>query len=205
MDLATLLSDELPVARVYAEAAWNLAAKDGRASDLLEEFQQIISEVVGSDSTVEKFLSSGTISRADRQVVLDKAFQGKVSDLAYHFLSTLNRHGRLGLLKAIGVALQEFSDRDKNVVEAEVRSAVPLNDSQKAEIESLVRSRFKVEPRLRLSVDQSLLGGLWIRVGDTVLDRTLKTNLRKLRDVIQARNSHEIQSGRSYFDSSSGN
>ena len=205
MDLATLLSDELPVARVYAEAAWNLAAKEGRAEDLLDEFRQILAEVVGSDSTVEKFLTSGTISRTDRQVVLDKAFQGKVSDLAYHFLSTLNKHGRLGLLKAIGVALQEFSDRDKNVVEAEVRSAVPLNDSQKAEIELLVRSRFKVEPRLRLSVDKSLLGGLWIRVGDTVLDRTLKTNLRKLRDVIQARNSHEIQSGRSYFDSSSGN
>jgi F-type H+-transporting ATPase subunit delta len=205
MDLATLLSDELPVARVYAEAAWNLASKEGRAEDLLDEFRQILAEVVGSDSTVEKFLTSGTISRADRQVVLDKAFQGKVSDLAYHFLSTLNKHGRLGLLKAIGVALQEFSDRDKNVVEAEVRSAVPLNDSQKAEIELLVRSRFKVEPRLRLSVDKSLLGGLWIRVGDTVLDRTLKTNLRKLRDVIQARNSHEIQSGRSYFDSSSGN
>jgi F-type H+-transporting ATPase subunit delta len=204
-DLATLLSAELPVARVYAEAAWNLASQEGKSLEFLEEFQQFLTEVLGTDSTIEKFLASATISQSDRQRVLDQAFRGQVSDLLYHFLSTLNRHHRLELIRAIGVALQELADRDRNMVATEVRSAVPLNDAQKAEIENLVRARFQVEPRLHLSVDKTLLGGLWIRVGDTVLDRTLKTNLRKLRDVIQARNSHEIQSGRSYFDSSSGN
>jgi F-type H+-transporting ATPase subunit delta len=165
----------------------------------------VLDEVIGSDADVEMFFQSATISRADRQAVLDKAFQGKVSELLYHFLSTLNHHGRLDLVRSIGVALRELSDTHHAVVVAEVRSAVPLSESQKAEVENLVRQRFEGKPRLKLVVDPSLLGGLWIRVEDTVLDRTLKTNLRKLRDVIQARNSHEIQSGRSYFDSPSGN
>jgi F-type H+-transporting ATPase subunit delta len=201
----THYSEQLPIARVYAEAVWNLAAKEGQSSQLIEEYNQMLDEVVSAGSDVEMFLQSATISRTDRQAVLDKAFQGKVSDLLYHFISTLNRHGRLGLVRPIGVALRELSDTHHAVVVAEVRSAVPLSDSQKAEVESLVRERFNGTPRLNLVVDPSLLGGLWIRVEDTVLDRTIKTNLRKLRDVIQARNSHEIQSGRSYFDSPSGN
>lgn len=197
--------EELPIARVYAEALWKIAQRDQVTGDVIEEWDTLIHNVLDQDASIERFFRSLTVGRDQRSEVIRKAFEGKVSDLIYQFLVTLNRHDRLGLVRACGVALHELDDQGKNIVAVEVRSAVELTDEQSGKVEQLIRQRFGVEPRLSTQVDQSLLGGLWIRVGDTVLDRTIRTNLRKLRDVIQTRNSYEIQSGRSFFDSPSGN
>ena len=204
-ETANILPEDMPIALVYAEAVWNIAKRDNVLDDFVQEYDEFLSEIVDQDESTEKFLKTVTINRKARQEVLEKAFQGKVSDLLYNFLSTLNRHDRLGLVRACGQALHEIADKERGVVPVEVRSALPLSDEQRQNVENVIRQRFGVEPRLQTKIDKSLLGGLWIRVGDTVLDRTLKTNLRKLRDVIRTRNSYEIQSGRSYFDSPSGN
>jgi F-type H+-transporting ATPase subunit delta len=196
-------SDALPVARVYAQALWNLAQKEGQSEVVLEEYNDFVNHVLDQNPVIERFLSTVTIGKDARQTALTKAVAGKVSDLVYNFFLTLNRHDRLGLIRLCGLALQEIADNARGMQSVEVRSAVALSEQQKEDLTQVVRRRFNIEPRLDVKIDPSLLGGLWLRVGDTVLDRTLKTNLRKLRDVIRTRNTHEIQSGRSYFDSSS--
>ncbi|MBX9656229.1 ATP synthase F1 subunit delta [bacterium] len=204
-DVAAVLPEEMPLALVYAEAVWNLAERDNVLDELIAEYDEFIADVLDPNPTVEQLFKTITINRESRRQVLEKSFRGTMSDLLLNFLMTLNRHDRLGLARACGQALHELADRRRGVVPVEVRSALPLTEEQERDVENVIRQRFGVEPRLHTKIDKSLLGGLWIRVGDTVLDRTLKTNLRKLRDVIRTRNSYEIQSGRSYFDSPSGN
>lgn len=197
--------EEMAVARVYAEAAWNLAVRENQSEELLEEYREVIGSLLDRDPAIEKFFRAASIGRVQRHSVLEKSFAGRTSPLLYNFLVTLNRHDRLGLARAVLAALQELSDRDKGIVPVHVRCAVELGDEDQEQLKSIVRRRFQIEPRLRLEIDPSLLGGLWVRVGDTVLDRTLLTNLRKLRDSIRTRNVYEIQSGRNYFDLASGN
>lgn len=201
----SLEPEELPIARVYAEAAWNLATVDQAADEFIEEMDSLVRQVLDSDGMTERFFRAPSISQEDRKGFLDRVFEGRVSELMYNFLSTLNRHNRLGLLRACHAAIHELRDGKRGIVPIEVRSAVELSDEQKSEVEDLARKRFRIEPKLICHVDESLMGGLWIRVGDTVLDKTLKTNLRKLRDTMATRSSYEIQSGRSYFDSPAGN
>jgi F-type H+-transporting ATPase subunit delta len=197
--------EEMPVARVYARAAWNLADREGKADELLEEYQALVTGLLDGEASIEKFFRAASVGREQRQAVLEKALAGRTSPLLYNFLITLNRHDRLGLTRAVFLALRELSDEAKGIVPVQVKSAAPLSDEDREEVKNIVRQRFQVEPRLHLEVQPSLLGGLWLRVGDVVLDRTLRTNLRKLRDSIRTRNVYEIQSGRDYFDSSGGN
>lgn len=197
--------EELPIARVYAQALWNLAKRDGVTDSLLEEYRALVTEVLDQNPSAEAFFRSMTIGREKREQVVRRSFTGQLSDLLFNFLLTLNRHDRLGMVRSCLVGLEDLYDEERNIVSVEVRSAVPLSDERKSELEGMIRQRFGVEPRLLVSVDPALLGGLWVRVGDTVLDLTLKTNVRKLRDVLRTRNSHEIQSGRSYFDLTVGN
>lgn len=194
-------NEALPVARVYAEAAWNLAGKTDSAEEFVEEYDSFIRDLVDKNASFDRFLSIPTISRDQRQGVLERTLRGKMSDLLLNFLLTLNRHDRLGLVRACQDALHELLDGKKGAVTVQVRSAVPLSQDLQDAVEAVVREKFNVVPRLSLAVDPDLLGGLWIRVGDTILDRTLRTNLRKLRDLIETRSTYEIQSGRSYFDS----
>lgn len=202
---STAAPDEMPVARVYAQAAWNLALREGRTDELLEEFQELVSGLLDRADSIEKFFRVASVGREQRQAVLEKALAGRTSPLLYNFLVTLNRHDRLGLTRAVFAALRELSDEEKGIVPVQVKSAVELSEEDQEELKNIVRQRFQIEPRLHLEVQPSLLGGLWLRVGDVVLDRTLRTNLRKLRDSIRTRNVYEIQSGRDYFDLASGN
>lgn len=197
--------EELPIARVYAQAVWNIAHKDGKTEEFLAEYEDMVQSLLDTDENVEKFFRAASIGRDARAAVLDKAFKGKASPILYNFLKTLNSHDRLGLVRAVGVALRDLADKANGVVAVEVRSARPLSPDKQQQVEELIRRHFKVEPRLEMHHEPSWLGGLWVRVGDVVFDRTIKTNLRKLRDSIRMRNVYEIQSGRDYFDSPSGN
>jgi F-type H+-transporting ATPase subunit delta len=193
--------EELPVARVYAQAAWNLAVRDGAQEDFLAEYEEMVRSLLDGPDDFEKFFRAASIGRDARAAVLEKALLGKTSDLLYNFLLTLNRHDRLGLARAVGAALRELSDKANGLVAVEVRTATPLSPEKQAQTADLVRRRFHVEPRLEVHHDPAILGGLWVRVGDVVFDGTIRTNLRKLRDSLRMRNIYEIQSGRNFFDS----
>ena len=81
-------------------------------------------------------------------------------------------------------------------------SAVPLDDDVQARIRQEIHDDFNLEPVLILHVDPSLLGGLKVRIGDTVYDSTVRTRLNNLRNQLIERSSHEIQSRRDRFSTS---
>ncbi|MFO0945283.1 MAG: F0F1 ATP synthase subunit delta [Planctomycetota bacterium] len=72
-------------------------------------------------------------------------------------------------------------------------------------VTKLIETKLKVKPDLTTEVDPRILGGLWMRVGDKVYDRSVRWNLNQLRESILTRSSHEIQSGRDIVDHSTGN
>jgi F-type H+-transporting ATPase subunit delta len=63
------------------------------------------------------------------------------------------------------------------------------------QLTAMISGSFGIKPVLTLETDESLLGGLWLRIGETVYDRTVRNNLRKLKDRILARYGHEVQRG----------
>jgi F-type H+-transporting ATPase subunit delta len=79
------------------------------------------------------------------------------------------------------------------VVAVLVRSAVELPADRRAALEQTLKRRFNITPKIRFEVDPDILGGLWIRLGDTVYDRTVRWNLNRLKANILARKSHEVQ------------
>jgi F-type H+-transporting ATPase subunit delta len=83
----------------------------------------------------------------------------------------------------------------------EVRSAVPLPDDQRERLLNQLRATLQREPILQTRVDENLLGGLVVRVGDWVYDASVKTRLETIRHQLTERSSHEIQSRRDRFSS----
>jgi F-type H+-transporting ATPase subunit delta len=145
------------------------------------------------------------ISREDKLSVLDRVVAGWGSDLFANFLRVLARHDRLDLLAVIlnqSRALLESRSGRRRVL---VTSSRPLSDKEQRGIEQRLQSEFAFQPAIEVRVDSSLLGGLVIRVGDTVYDSSLRTRLKQLRGRLRQRSLHEIQSGRDRFSSAEGN
>lgn len=187
--------DALQVARVYADALWRLAEQQNAAAALIEEYRSLIDDVLAHNVELEKFFAAASVSRDRREAVLDAVFAGRASALLLNFLKTLNRHERLSLLREIGHCLGELWEKSRGLVPVLVRSATPLSDAQLHSVRTTIQQRFGIQPDLAAQVDPSLLGGLWVRIGDTVYDRSIRWNLRRLKENLLTRSSHEIQSG----------
>ena len=94
-----------------------------------------------------------------------------------NFLLALAREGALDQLPAIIQAFERYSQGEARVLSSEVISAVPLSEPQRMKIVDELRARYGDRIEVRFSVDPSLIGGLIIRVGDQVLDNSLRARL----------------------------
>src|SRR5262249_12349208 len=156
-------------------------------------------EVFRADPQVETFLSSGAIDRGRKAEVIRSVFAKHADEVLVNFLLVLNDHDRLNLLRAIVAEYQELRDRRAGIMRVEVRSAMPIREDQQERLRQELRATYHQEPVLEINIEPDLLGGIIIRVGDRVFDRSVKSELEDIRNQIIARSSYEIQSGRNRF------
>jgi F-type H+-transporting ATPase subunit delta len=192
------------VAKVYAEAILRAAEAQNQEDELYAELESLLNDVLPADPRLEAFLSSGAIGKHAKAEVIRTAFAGRASDLLINTLLVLNDHERLDLLRPIGAAYRQLRDQRAGRIRVVVRSAVPLPDDQRHRLLQQLRDTFHKEPLLETQVDQDLLGGMVVRVGDWLYDQSVRTQLETLRNQIIARSSYEIQSGRDRFSSGNG-
>jgi F-type H+-transporting ATPase subunit delta len=189
------------LATIYGEALLNAAQGANQVGVVLEEIDSLIDDVFKNDARLEALLAGAAVGRYTRKEALDKAFAGKASETFYKFLLVLNDHDRLDLIRPIRWALHELNDERTRRLRVQVSSAIELTDEFQTRIRAAVHEYFQLEPVLLLNVDDSLLGGLKLRIRDTVYDATVRTRITNLRNQLIARSSHEIQSRRDRFSS----
>ena len=98
-----------------------------------------------------------------------------------NFLVTLARDGKLDLLPAVVQSFEQYGQSNARPLTGEIISAIDLDDQQRAKIASDLRARYGDRLELRYSVDPSLIGGLIIRIGDQVLDNSLRARLSAIQ------------------------
>jgi F-type H+-transporting ATPase subunit delta len=178
------------VARVYAVALLDAAAKRGQVAEVLDEFNSLFDDVFRADPEFEAFLASGAISRRAKAEVIHRVFDSKASEAFRNFLLVLNDHQRLDLLRGIREAVQELYDERAGLLRVVVTSAVPLAEDQRERLRQELRQKYNKEPVLTTAVDPALLGGVVIRVGDWLYDASVRARLETLRKQLIERRTH---------------
>jgi F-type H+-transporting ATPase subunit delta len=138
------------------------------------------------DPGVRLFLSSPAVGTADRQRVLQHAFKGKVSPLMWNFLGVLNLKGRLGILDEIADAYADQLDQQLGKVEVDVTVAHRLGDDQLDEVRRRVSQALKRDATVHQYVDDGIIGGMVLRVGDKLIDASVRYQLQAMRDRLLA-------------------
>jgi F-type H+-transporting ATPase subunit delta len=171
---------EPTIAKNYAEALLDLAQKDGdlaRWGGLIDQ----MAEAMNGDVKLAGFLASPRIAAADKNKVLAQALEGQVPATFLRFLQALVRNRRQLLIPQIATQFHALVDVVQNRVHAAVTVAKPASDAdQKAIAERLSKVVGKtVVPHFY--VNPAVLGGLVVRVGDTVLDGSVRRRLARLK------------------------
>jgi len=193
------------IARVYAKSLFQAGQSAGRAEAFVEEMEAFVLEVLDSNPQFEAVLTSARVDTAEKEKLLEKVLGGKVSDLLLNSLKVIARHERLNTLRAVVDEMRELYDKSRGHVQVKVGTAVPIDDALAGRITEGLRRILGSEPDLVRTVNPDLLGGLVVRVGDTVFDGSISTELERLREQLIHRSVHEIQSGRDRFSHSEGN
>jgi F-type H+-transporting ATPase subunit delta len=192
------------VARVYTQAFLNAAQASG-VEAALEEFTSFVDDVLNKFPDFARLLTSEATGADARLQLIERVVAPRATPFFTNFLRVLARHERLELLPLIlGEAwlLYEARAGRKRVT---VRSAVKLSEQQLANIKQRLAAAFPFEPVLIPEVDESLIGGLVVQIGDTVHDASLRTRIRNLSHRLKEKYVHEIQSGRDRFSHPEGN
>jgi len=168
------------IARNYAETLFALASK---AEDLRGWGKTIgdLAAAMESDETLRLFLESPRISGAEKIRVLGQAFQDRMPRLMVRFLQTLVRHRRQMRTPEIAREYLDIVDEAEGRMHARVTLARESSDAEVKAIAAQLSRVFGKEVIPHVAVDPSIMGGVVVNVGDTVLDGSVRKRLGTLR------------------------
>ena len=171
---------EPTIAKNYAEALLDLAKKDGDLAKWGRLIDQM-AEAMNTDAKLAGFLASPRISAGEKNKVLAQALEGQVPATFLRFLQALVRNRRQLLIPQVATEFHSLVDIVENRVHAAVTVAKAASEAdQKAIAERLSKIVGKtVVPHFY--VNPAVLGGLVVRVGDTVLDGSVRRRLARLK------------------------
>lgn len=199
------------VAKLYAQAlldatgASDKPGADGKAESTLAELDSFIREALDKVPHLEEMFTSALVPEDKKAQLVDRLLKGRASPVLLNFLKTLAVHGRLGVLRSVHHEAQKLLDHERKMLRVEVATASPLSDDLKRQLTESIRSMFGRTPILDVQVRPELIGGIMMRVGDTVYDGSIATRLEQFRQQMIDRSVHEIQSRRDRFSSPTGN
>lgn len=169
------------VGAVYAQALVAAAEAQGVTPQLLADFDALVDDLLGRLPQFEQFLASPRIRLEEKHRLLELAFATRMSPLLLNFLKVLARHGRLDALRQIRTAAHQAYDARSGRVQVSVQSATVLDGTARTQIEQHLTVALGCPVRVRYAVVPQLLGGLLVRVGDTVFDGSLDNRLERMR------------------------
>ncbi len=166
-------------ARRYAEAALSIAERD----DSLETWVVALETAAGRLSVPElmRILADPARDVATRRGVAEQVLGEAVTDGPRNLVLLLIRRGRIELLPEVAVQLRRLYDQRRGVVGAIVTSAAPLTDPEVAALTARLARMTGGRVNLDLQVDPDILGGIMVRIGDRLIDGSVRGRLERLR------------------------
>jgi F-type H+-transporting ATPase subunit delta len=193
------------VALLYAQSFLAVAEKSGQVRDLIDELTSLVTDVLDAFPRFEVLLSIPYLKVERKIAMLERVLGGRASPLVLNFLKVLAKNERLGALRSIVAALRDLYDARQGRVRVEVRTPQPLREDSLTHVTNKLRSMLGKEPVLEGVSDPEMIGGIVLRVGDTVYDASVAARLARLREDMIHRSVHEIQSRRDRFCHPTGN
>ncbi len=173
------------IARNYAEALFALAEKDGQV-DAFAAWIDALSGAIVASPKVGAALLSPKVTRAAKTGLLTGAVTGAPA-VFKHFLAAVVKRGRQGLLPLMSTAFHELNDVRLNRVRAGVILAREPDEQLRNQIKSSLQERLGKEVLPTFTVDPEILGGAIVRLGDRVLDGSVKRRIVRLRRQLLSR------------------
>lgn len=171
------------VARPYAKAAFEYALSQGKLAEWSKMLAAAAQAV--SDPAVQNVLSNPAVAKETKtEIVIDLC--KNLNANGKNFVQTLGDVSRLSLFPQIAEQFETLKAEQEKMVEVEITSAYELTKAQQTKLAQALQKRLNREIKIQIQVDKSLIGGVLIHAGDTVIDGSVRGKLAILAEAMNS-------------------
>ena len=171
------------IANRYAEALFQLSEEENITKEIYNELHDVV-EVIKNNKELDNVLKSPLVAKNEKTQLIEALFNNKINNDLKNFLKILVEKGRISSLKSIEFTFKELLNDKHNIIEGTVISAIALTEKQVKELEEKLSKKYNKNVTLENEVDQSILGGVLVRLGNTQIDGSVKTRLNNIKDQL---------------------
>ncbi len=171
------------IASRYAEALFQVGEEINNTENLYEELTQIV-DVMDSNKELNGVLRSPLVAKEDKKELIEKIFEGQLSPNMNNFLKIVIDKDRISIASEIKANFKQLLNEKNNVVEGIVTTAVVMEESEIKALEEKLSKKYSKNITLTNIVDETILGGVLVRLGNEEIDGTVKTRLDKMKETL---------------------
>ena len=185
--------------RIYAKALLAASETSGDTAAVVEQFEALISDVLDRLPAFAEYLKSPRVALEAKAELIDRSLSKSLSPTLVNFLKVVARRGRMEAISEMAAATRKQYNESRGVVDVEVRVSGPLDEATLQRVSSAVTRALGKEVHLHVHVDETLLGGIVLRIGDRVYDGSVVTRLANMRQQVRERTFQQIRSAIEQF------
>ncbi|MGL4739733.1 MAG: F0F1 ATP synthase subunit delta [Sarcina sp.] len=169
--------------RRYALALYEIAKEQNKENEFIEDLQQI-SDIVTKNKEIQEILVNPKVGKPQKKELFDDMFKDKTFPEILSFIYVLIEKGRI--LELAGIARQMYLIHleENNIVEGTVKSVIPLSDEEFTRLHEKLEKKYGKKIILEKVIDKEILGGLFVKVGNEVIDGTLAGKYEKIKNLM---------------------
>lgn len=172
-------------AKRWAKALFELVSEDKNISKekILGELREAAA-IIKNSKELSNAITNPSISTEEKQVVLCKLFQNRVSPIVYNFLYVMNLKKRLSIICLAANEFQRELEHSTGTVRVNVTSAIELTKIKQNEIKTKIENKLKKNISINWGVDEDIIAGLIFNIDGTIIDNSIKHKLEDLSKTI---------------------
>lgn len=172
--------------RRYALALYQVAEEKNKVDEYLNDLR-FICDLIDNNKEFYEVIKHPQISTKNKKKTFINIFKGKIDEELLSFLLILIEKDRILFIREKLNEMEKINREKNNTLLANVKSAVPLLDDELDKLKKKLEKKYNKKIIITTEVDRSLLGGLYVRVGNDVIDGTVKSKLHEMKDIMLKR------------------
>ncbi|MGY0374365.1 F0F1 ATP synthase subunit delta [Clostridium sp. JNZ J1-5] len=166
--------------RRYALAIYQVAEKKGKVEEYMQELSEIV-DLIKTNEELSRVVKHPQITTSKKKKIFEEVFKGKIDDDLLSFLLLLIQKDRILYLEEKLKEMKKIHLEKQNIKEATVKTVIPLNEEERSALIKKLENKYKKNILLKEEIDKNLIGGIYIRVGDDVIDGTIKAKFDEIK------------------------
>ena len=172
--------------RRYALALYEVAKEKNKVDEYINDLREIC-DLIENNKDFYEVVKHPQISTKNKKRTFINIFKGKIDDELLSFLLILIEKDRILYLREKLNQMEKIDLERKNILSAVVKTAVPLLESEISDLQEKLEKQYNKKIIMATEIDKSLLGGVYVRVGNDVIDGTIKSKLEEMKDIMLKR------------------